>query len=165
MFVVNKYISSMTSDLRTEIRQNKAFGSLEEEAWLNLKRTTDRLEQPVLDVLKGANLTPTQYNVLRILRGAGSEGLTAGDVGDRMLTRSCDVTRLLDRLEVQGLVQRSRTAADRRVITVTITEEGMHLLQSLDEPIREVHQSQLRHLGPGRLRELIDLLEEARQGG
>jgi DNA-binding MarR family transcriptional regulator len=154
----------MNRDLRSEIRQTRPFGSLEQEAALNLRRTADLMDQQVTDLLRGASLTPTQYNVLRILRGAGASGLAAGEIGERMLTRGCDITRLLDRLETQGLLQRSRGKEDRRVVTVTITQGGLDLLAELDSPMAVLHVRQLHHLGPAKLRQLIELLGEARQG-
>ncbi len=153
----------MGKRLRTEIKQRKRFGSAEEEVFLNLQRTADALMQGLAEVLKPAGLSPTQYNVLRILRGAGPAGLACREVGQRMLTRDPDVTRLLDRLEKRGLVTRSREQHDRRVITTRITAEGLRILQELDGPVAELHMRQLRHLGGSRLRALIDLLEGARE--
>ncbi len=105
----------MTSRLQTEIQQTKPFESLEEETCLNLQRTAEALMHGLEAGLKPAGLSPSQYNVLRILRGAGAE---------RMVTRDPDMTWLLDRLEARGLVMRARDRADRRVITVRITPEG-----------------------------------------
>ena len=154
----------MQRDLRSEIRQTRPFSSLEEEAVLNLQRTADVIGQQTAELLKAAGLTPTQYNVLRILRGAGGAGLTAGEIGERMLTRGSDVTRLLDRMEAQALVQRARSAHDRRVVTVGISPGGLQALSTLDEPMRELHLRQLGHLGGERLRQLVGLLEAARHG-
>lgn len=154
----------MTGRLRQEIRQGKPFASLEEEAFLNLLRTANVLSQGLAALLKPAELTPTQYNVLRILRGAGREGLPSGEVGERMVTRDPDVTRLLDRLEKRGLVKRWRDEADRRVVRARITRAGLEVIAPLDEPVAQIHVRQLGHLGAERLGELVELLEEARAG-
>ena len=110
--------------LQTEIQQTKPFESFEEETFLNLQRTAEALMHGLEAGLKPAGLSPSQYNVLRILRGAGAEGLACGGIAERMVTRDPDMTRLLDRLEARGLVMRARDRADRRVITVRITPEG-----------------------------------------
>ena len=114
-----------------------------------------------VQVLKTADLSATQYNVLRILRGA-PEGLTCGEIGNRMITRDPDITRLLDRLEKRSLISRSRATADRRAVWARITAEGLELLGRLDEPVQEAHRKQLGHLGPKRLRELSELLSDCR---
>jgi len=145
-----------------EIKQSRPIPTLEEEAFLNVQRTANVLLQDFAELLKGHNLTPTQYNVLRILRGAGEEGLTAGDVGERMITRDPDVTRLLDRLETRGLAERSRCTEDRRVVWTRITAAGLAAIAPLDQAVDEIHQRRLAHLGPERLSSLIELLEAAR---
>lgn len=114
------------------------------------------------NLLKQFGLSQTQYNALRILRGAGEEGLPCGEIGERMITHDPDVTRLLDRLEAKGWVQRSRHAKDRRVVTARITAEGKTLIDPMDEPISELMGRMLGHLNETRLRQLIDLLESAR---
>src|SRR5256712_178750 len=136
----------------------------EQEVYLRFQRTADALLRGVEETLKPAALSHTQYNALRILRGAGLKGLACREVADRMLTRDPDITRLLDRLEARGLVTRSRERLDRRGITVRITEKGLKLLEKLDQPILELHWRQLRHLGARRLRRLMSLLDLA-QGG
>jgi DNA-binding MarR family transcriptional regulator len=148
--------------IQDEIRQSRPIPTLEEEAYLNVQRTANVLLQEVAELLKGHHLTPTQYNVLRILRGAGEAGLTAGDVGDRMITRDPDVTRLLDRLETRGLAERSRCTEDRRVVWTRITPAGLTAIAPLDDPVNELHLRSLAHLGPARLATLIELLEAAR---
>ena len=157
---------AMVSRLREEIQQQKPFESLEQEAVLNVLHTADVLLQRITAVLKPFKLSHSQYNVLRILRGAGPEGLACREIGERMITRDPDITRLLDRLEARGLLTRTRDQKDRRVITARITEEGRRLLDALDQPIAEVDRQPLQHLGEQRLRTLIQLLELARdQGG
>jgi DNA-binding MarR family transcriptional regulator len=134
----------------------------EEEAFLELIRTTDMLSRRLTQVLKSEDLSPNQYNVLRILRGA-PDGLPCGEIGNRMITRDPDITRLLDRLEKQNLIARSRESRDRRVVMAHITPAGLELLARLDEPVRETHRRQLGHLGRERLRKLTELLRDGRE--
>ncbi|HEX8361888.1 MAG TPA: MarR family transcriptional regulator [Longimicrobium sp.] len=152
----------MAGRIQSEIQQTKPIGSLEEEAFLNLQRTTAQLSQAMTELLKEHDLTPTQYNVLRILRGAGTAGRTAGEIGERMITRDPDVTRLLDRLERRGLVERWRCTHDRRVVWTRITVAGLDAIAPLDEPVDELHVDLLKHMGDDRLRQLVELLEVAR---
>ena len=154
----------MTGKILAEIRQTKPFPHLEEEAFLNVQRTANVLEQGVTELLRGHDLTHTQYNVLRILRGAGQKGLTAGDVACRMITRDPDVTRLLDRLEKRALVERWRCTEDRRVVWTRITQPGLETIAPLDGPMEELQLRLLGHLGRDRLVALIELLEAAREG-
>ncbi|MBV9109148.1 MAG: MarR family transcriptional regulator [Gemmatimonadetes bacterium] len=149
--------------MQREIQQNKPIPSLEEEAYLNVQRTANVLLQDLAEVLKPHDLTPTQYNVLRILRGAGEKGLTAGEVGERMITRDPDVTRLLDRLERRGLAERWRCTEDRRVVWTRITEAGRDAIAPLDAEMARMHSRQLGHLGADRLAALVELLEAARE--
>jgi len=123
--------------------------------------TGDLLARRLEPVLKAAEISPTQYNVLRILRGAG-DALACGEIADRMITREPDMTRLLDRLEKRRLITRARQQADRRVVATRITPKGLELLESLDAPVIQMHKRQLGHLGQAKLRQLIELLEEAR---
>lgn len=145
-----------------EIRKKKPFRCVEDEAFVSLLRTADALMQGVAAALKPAGLSPAQYNVLRILRGAGPDGLACREIGERMITKDPDITRLLDRLEERGLVARSRDRVDRRVITTRITDKGQRILRDLDKGIEKLHVMQLGHLGEQRLRSLLDLLEAAR---
>jgi DNA-binding MarR family transcriptional regulator len=135
--------------------------SSEEAAFLDLLRTTDMLSRGLVTILKPEDLSSTQYNVLRILRGA-PEGLPCGEIAKRMITRDPDITRLLDRLEKRGLISRSREARDRRTVMARITGAGLKLLARLDEPVQAAHRKQLGHLARGRLRLLTGLLREAR---
>ena len=159
---LNTYIHCMAIALRDEIKQTRPFASLEQEAHLSIERTAAILGHAVAEVLKPYGISRTQYNALRILRGAGEAGLTAGDVGDRMITRDPDVTRLLDRLETRGLAERSRCTEDRRVVWTHITEAGLAAIAPLDTAVNELHLRRLGHLGPERLAALIELLEAAR---
>jgi DNA-binding MarR family transcriptional regulator len=136
-------------------------GCPEEAAFVDLLRTTDVLSRGLVRVLKSEALSPTQYNVLRILRGS-PEGLPCGEIANRMITRDPDVTRLLDRLEKRGLISRCREARDRRTVTAQISAEGLELLARLDEPVLAAHRRQLGHLGQQRLRDLAELLRVAR---
>ncbi len=154
----------MTGRVRGEIRQRKPFRRLEDEAFVNLLRTADTLMQGVAATLKPTGLSPTQYNVLRILRGAEPDGLACREIGERMITRDSDITRLLDRLEERHLVTRSRDTEDRRVIVTRITREGLRILEPLDGPIQALHVKQVGHLGQERLKVLIALLEAVRGG-
>jgi DNA-binding MarR family transcriptional regulator len=153
----------MRRTLDQEIRQEKPFASLEEEAFLGLQRTASLLAQSLGRELKAHDLTPAQYNTLRILRGAGPDALTCGDIGERLVSPGPDVTRLLDRLEQRGLVERLRDTGDRRVVRARITEKGLGLLAELDEPVESILGRLLGHLGKARLRTFVDLLGEARE--
>jgi DNA-binding MarR family transcriptional regulator len=133
----------------------------EEAAFLDLIRTADRLSRPISQLLKTEDLSGTQYNVLRILRGT-PDGLTCGEIASRMITRDPDITRLLDRLEKRNLISRSRVAQDRRSVLARITREGLDLLAGLDEPIQEAHRKLLGHLGKARRAELASLLAACR---
>ncbi|SRR5690554_3528714 len=151
----------MSPKLQSAIKQKRPFGSLEQEVSLTLTRLASELNAAQADLLRGAGVTWTQYNALRILRGAEGEPLSCGDIGERMISRDSDVTRLLDRLEKQGLVHRARGERDRRVVKTRITDKGLALLAELDQPVAEMHTRQLGHLGTAKLRTLLSLLEEA----
>ncbi len=133
----------------------------EEAVFLELLRTTDMLSRRLTQVLKTEKLSSNQYNVLRILRGT-LDGLPCGEIGNRMITRDPDITRLLDRLEKRSLIERWREHKDRRVVLARITKQGMDLLARLDELVREAHRGQLGHLGTERLQVLTELLRESR---
>jgi MarR family transcriptional regulator, organic hydroperoxide resistance regulator len=154
----------MTGRLKDEIKQNKPFGSLEQEVFLNLQRTADALSRRVAAALKPLGLSPTQFNVLRILRGAGNSGLPCGEIGERMVTRDPDITRLLDRMEKSGLIERHRESNDRRVITARISKEGLRLLAEFDAQDSKLERQMLGHMDERKLKALRKLLEEARNG-
>lgn len=154
----------MVPGLQAELKQKVPFRSREQEAYLSLLRTTEALQASVEARLKEFGLTGTQYNALRILRGAGPEGLPCSEIGERMITRDPDVTRLLNRLEKRGLVTRTRAKADRRVIYGKITAAGLKLLREIDEPLEKYGREILKHVGQEKLQQLIDLLELVRSG-
>ena len=133
----------------------------EEVAFLDLQRTCDLLSRAPAHILKSEDLSPTQYNVLRILRGS-PDGLPCGEIASRMITRDPDITRLLDRLEKRGLISRWRETRDRRVVMARITPPGLKVLSRLDEPVQDSHRRQLGHLGKRRLRALAEVLAAAR---
>jgi DNA-binding MarR family transcriptional regulator len=152
----------MSNRLRDEIKQTRPFSSPEQEAFLSLGRTWAVLEHAMAEALKPHGITPTQYNVLRILRGAGEAGLCRSEIIERMIARVPDATRLLDRMEAVDLVERERSEEDRRFVTTRITEAGLRLLVELDATILELHQRQFAALDETGLRTLIDLLALAR---
>ena len=152
----------MAGKLQRELAQSRPCSSLEEEAFLNVQRTAGILTQRVIELLKPYGISPTQYNVLRILRGAGECGAACKDIGSRMVTADPDITRLIDRLEKRGLVTRSRSPTDRRRVPVQITAEGLKLLSELDEPILASCGSTMSPLNVAELQTLIDLLERLR---
>ncbi|MGB7601879.1 MAG: MarR family transcriptional regulator [Candidatus Sulfotelmatobacter sp.] len=139
----------------------RGVGSPEEAVFLELLRTTDMLSRGLVQVLKVEDVSSTQYNVLRILRGA-PQGLPCGEVASRMITRDPDVTRLLDRLEKRELISRCRETEDRRTVRARISPEGLKLLARLDEPVLAAHRKQLGHLGRQRLQALAGLLRISR---
>jgi DNA-binding MarR family transcriptional regulator len=151
--------------LQHEVNKKRPFDMPEQEAFLNLIRTAADLEGPLLAVLKPKGLTPSTYNVLRILRGAGEGGRQASSIGCDMVVRVPDVTRLVDRLEQRGLVERERSTTDRRVVVVRISKKGLALLKKLDGPVLDVHKSQLGHLNESDLETLNALLVRARGSG
>jgi DNA-binding MarR family transcriptional regulator len=159
------YIGSMSMQLRDEIKQTRPFAGPEQEAYLSLGRTWAVLEHGFAEALKPHGITPTQYNVLRILRGAGEKGLCRSEIIERMIARVPDASRLLDRLETAELIARARDAEDRRFVTTRITDEGLRVLGDLDEPVMELHRQQFAGLKGADLRSLIELLGRARTSG
>ncbi len=154
----------MTSTLREELRQQKPFVSLEQEAHLSIVRTGSLLTAAIEQLLKPFDVTATQYNVLRILRGAEPRGLCRNDLRDRMLTKMPDVTRLLDRMEHAKLVARARDSEDRRLVSTRITSKGLRLLEELEDAVYATHASCFRQLGKTQLKALIDMLAIVREG-
>jgi DNA-binding MarR family transcriptional regulator len=148
--------------LQKELKKRRPFDSPEQEAALNIARTADRFGICFARLFREYGLTPSQYNVLRILRGEGKP-LPILEVADRMLNVMPGITGLIDRLEGMGLVARERSAEDRRVVFVAITPRGLDLVGQLDEPEAALHNRLIGHLSPAELRELSRLLEKARQ--
>lgn len=151
----------MPKRLLSEIKQTKPIAP-HALAQLELMRTADYVTRAIARVLKPHGITPVQYNVLRILRGAGAEGLPCGEIADRMITQAPDITRLLDRMNKLGLLDRKRQEVDRRVVVVHISPSGLELVNNLDATIAEHNQSMLSHFTKAQLMTLIDLLELAR---
>lgn len=150
------------STLREEIRQSRPFHSVHAEAALSVLRTADVLRRRFATVLEPRGLTVQQYNVLRILRGARPEALPTMEIAERMIEQTPGITRLLDRLEDKGLVERKRRADDRRCVLCSISAAGLELLAELDEPIAEADDRALSALSPAEAKQLIDLLGRAR---
>ena len=153
----------MAKGIQAELKQSKPFSSLAEEAFIALMRTADQLQWTGAELMKRFDVSPTQFNALRILRGAGPQGLPCSEIGERMITRDSDITRLLDRLEKRGLAERCRESKDRRVIMAHITAAGLALLKKMDKPVEEFHRRLLGQLEEARLHSLLRLLEEARE--
>lgn len=151
------------SGLKLEIVQERPFSSVEEEALLNLMRTSDTLHRAFHRKIRKWGITSTQYNVLRILRGAQPRGLTCAAIGSRMITAEPDITRLLGRLKALKLIRQHRERNDRRVVWTQISEAGLDLLKSMDPLIEKLPQEMLGHISPPELAELIRLLELARE--
>jgi DNA-binding MarR family transcriptional regulator len=153
---------TMNTTLRDEIKQMRPFSSLEQEAYLSLGRTWAGLEHAFAEALKPYGVTPTQYNVLRILRGAGEKGLCRSEIMERMISRVPDATRLLDRMEAAGLIERERSSEDRRFVTTRITGDGLRLLEAAAESVVELHRKQFTAVGEEDLRQLVRILELVR---
>ena len=149
--------------LQDEIKQTKPFESPEDEAFVSVLRTAGAFQWREAELLKPYEITLPQYNVLRILRGAEPEGLICREIGERMIARDPDVTKLLDRLESRGLVSRERQEKDRRVIVARVMPEGLRLVAEIDGPVLKLTGELLGHLGERKLGTLIRLLEEARE--
>jgi len=148
--------------LQQELKKKREFDSLEQEAALNIVRTSDRMQIHFTRLFREFGLTPSQYNILRILRGEGAP-LPILEIASRTITVVPGITGLIDRLETATLVKRQRCAEDRRVIYVALTEKGMKLVAQLDQPVARLHESLLGHLTRPELKQLIHLLEKARE--
>jgi len=154
----------MSGRLHQELGSEQPFDLFEEEVHLGIILTAARLEHAAARFLKAYGLTPTQYNVLRVLRGAGPGGLCRNEIGARLLRAVPDVTRLLDRMAEMKLIGRQRTDADRRFVRTHITPHGLELLSRIDEPLRAFHRERLAGVPPDHLRMLAELLAEVRAG-
>lgn len=136
-----------------------ANASLEHEVYLALQVLATRLRDETEELFKAEGLSTTQFNVLRILRGAGDQGLTCGEIGARLINKDPDVTRLLDRMEKLGLVERARSEQDRRVVLTRLSVRGRELVGRFDRPLSELHGRQFAHLQPEQLQTLLGLLQ------
>lgn len=155
-------IPLMTRRLQDELKQSKPFPTLEEEVYLEIQRTSQALARWITQILKPYGLTESQFNVLRILRGCAPEGISNSRIAERMVKHDPDLTRLLDRLEAGGLVDKSRGVRDRRVVNARITKAGLSVVERISEEARRTLVGALRPLGPRRLTTLADLLELVR---
>jgi DNA-binding MarR family transcriptional regulator len=151
-----------TSKLQQELKKKRPFKSPEEEATLSVLRTSDQLQIRLARLLREHGLTPSQYNVLRILRGEGKP-LPILEIASRTITVVPAITGLIDRLGQAGFVNRLRCERDRRVIYVALTDHGATTLAGLDEPLIALHRTLLGHLSQPELKEVIRLLEKVRQ--
>jgi DNA-binding MarR family transcriptional regulator len=152
----------MGERLRAELKQNKPFSSPAEEAILNIERTADCFRRECQRTLKPFGITPTQFNALRILRGALPDGLTCSELGKRLVNSDPDITRLLERLARQGMITRRRGSCDKRMVVTVIHAKGMALLAELDPVMERLTREILGHMRADSIHMLIDLLEEAR---
>lgn len=150
------------SALQREIRQTRPFRSASQEAVIGLMRTTDLVRRHFLEVLAPYGITLAQYNVLRILRGAGEEGLPTLDVAERLIEHAPGITRMMDRLEAHGWVRRERCAGDRRQVLCYLTQKGQGLLGDLDECVDRANEEALSGLSETQQRQLSDLLDKVR---
>lgn len=150
------------SPLARELGKKRNFDVPEEEAYLNLLRTSALLANHVERLFRPHGLSESTYNALRILRGAGEGGLTMNGVGQRLVAPVPDVTRVIDALERAGLAERRRCEKDRRVVYAAVTAQGLALLKKLDEPARQIHRDQLGHLTRAELDELNRLMVKVR---
>jgi len=151
-----------SSQLQHELKKKHPFESNAQEAVINILRTSDQFQNRLGRLLREYSLTPSQYNILRILRGAG-EPLPSLEIAGRMIQVVPAITGLIDRLEKQELVQRCRCTEDRRVVYVNITEKALKLLSQIDEPLMQLHHKLIGHLKKSELKQLSSLLEKARQ--
>ncbi len=151
------------TDIKQDIKQSKPFEHTSAEAIVALLRTADEIKRRLSEVTSQLDITPQQYNVLRILRGAGKEGLPTLEIGKRMIERSPGITRLIDRMEKKRLVQRKRSGSDRRCIPCFITQKGLDVLDQLERPILKLQSNIEAHMSTAELSKLIDLLDEMRK--
>lgn len=152
----------MVTPLHVELQQARPYDLLEEEVHVSIARTAALLERALARLLKPHGLTPTQYNVLRILRGAGPAGLCRNEVGARLVTPVPDVTRLLDRMAEMNLIARQRSDEDRRLVHTHLTPKGLALVDGLDDVLRGAHKQRLERVSRQRMKDLVSTLAELR---
>jgi DNA-binding MarR family transcriptional regulator len=153
----------MTPTLQEEIRQSKPFASLQQEVLLNIARTAAVLGHRMEQLFRPFGLTPTQYNVLRIIAGAGPEGISQCDIASRLVAETPDVPRLLKRTETAGLIRRSPSSTDKRVLRVHVTSAGSRLLQQIASQVDTMTAEFFPHLTAKELRALNELLNASRE--
>ena len=144
------------------LRSKNSGGNTETSLFVAFMQIADVFRSEAEQVVKTAGLTGAQYNVLRILRGAGHTGLACREIGERMISRDPDITRLLDRMEKRGLITRERQSDDRRVVKTCVTTKGLEIMKALDQPVRELHKRQFQHMSPARLKALATMLGQIR---
>jgi MarR family transcriptional regulator, organic hydroperoxide resistance regulator len=154
----------MVSRLQRELKQNRPFGAPTQEAAVALMRTADLMRRALAAVVEPLDITIQQYNVLRILRTAGEQGLPTLEIAERMIEQAPGITRLIDRLEAKELVLRERCATDRRQVFCRITRQGLALLGRLDDPVQDAEKEALADLSDPQLTRLLSLLDRARVG-
>ena len=154
----------MRRHLRDEIKQTRPFERASDEALLSILRTATVLEHGSNELLRPYGITMTQYNVLRILRGAGARGLCGREVGERLISRVPDVSRLLDRMAEMGLLEKERDAADRRHVTARITTKGRRVLKQATPVLAEYGRTRVERLSERSIEALVEALEAVREG-
>ena len=152
----------MTRRLKEEIRQSQPFDSLEEEVFLEILRTSETVSRWIAEALRPSELSAPQFNVLRILKGAGPDGLQCGRIAERMVNHDPDLTRLLDRLETRGMVEKTRGTKDRRVVNACITKDGLKAVDKATRDVRARLRDAMKPIGREQLEQLADLLESVR---
>lgn len=153
----------MTDELALEIEQTAPYSSLEHAAQISIIQTSSQIMHAFEQMLRPHGITATQFNVLRILRGAGPQGLCRNEIAERMVNRMPDVTRLLDRMEEGGYIARERSREDRRMVRTVLTGKGRRLLEEIDEEVVAEQKRPFRSLAPGQLQSLISMLSQVRQ--
>jgi len=153
----------ITMPILKEIKQSRPFDSAAQEATVALLRTADIVNRLIDSLIARHGITGQQYNVLRILRGAGEKGLPTLEIAERMIEQTPGITRLIDRLETKKLVSRERCATDRRQVFCGITPAGLALLAKLDEPVQSLSEEALRNLSKKDIAQLIELLDRTRE--
>jgi len=152
-----------TSRIQSEIKQKRPFGSKEQEAAIALLRTADVVRRRIAEVIQPHGVTPQQYNVLRILAGAGAAGMPTLEIAARMIERAPGITRLLDRLEAKRMIRRERCPTDRREVTCRISEPGLQLLKRMEETVNRADHAAIKNLATRELEQLIALLDGVRR--
>jgi DNA-binding MarR family transcriptional regulator len=159
---MGRYMPTKPSGLREELKQTRPFHSAAHEAVISILRTAAVVQRQISQVVEASGVTIQQYNVMRILRGAGESGLPTLAIRDRMIEEAAGITRLLDKLEASGYVRRERSTPDRRQVLCQITPAGLAVLAALDEPVDAVNDVALAQLTPAEQQSLVELLGAVR---